>query len=333
MKMLPGLNPQRLVSLMRAAVERCTLNLSGAVVLTEAATGAYSVTPVLAAMAGAQKVFAITRSTRYGSAEEVTVFTRHLSALAGVAQSIEVITEMSLSVVHNADIITNSGHVRPINSAMVAAMRPGSVVPLMYEAWEYREADVDLKACRSRGIRVTATNERHPNVDVFSYLGVMAVKLLLDAGVAVYRSRVLVLCDNDFAPFIVRGLDAAGAAIALRSSLHEVSDEAFDAVLVALTPRPTVVLGPPDLEVIAGLCPGSVLAVYWGDVDRSHSARAGLSSWPEEAPPPGHMGILPSDVGPEPIVRLQSGSLKAAEALWRHAAEPSHPDHAYGEPL
>jgi hypothetical protein len=333
MKMLPGLNSQRLVSLMRAAVERCTLDLTGAVVLTEAATGAYAVTPVLAAIAGAQRVFAQTRSTRYGSVADVTLLTRHLAALAGVAERIEIATELSLSVVQRADIITNSGHVRPITSAMVAAMRPGSVVPLMYEAWEYRKADVDLNACRSRGIRVTGTNERHPNVDVFSFLGVMAVKLLLDAGVAVYRSRVLVLCDNAFAPFIVRGLDAVGASVELGTSLEQVSGVDFDAVLVALTPRPTLVLGGTELEVIAGRWPGSVLAVYWGDVDRSLSAQAGLSSWPVEAPAPGHMGILPSDIGPEPIVRLQSGSLKAAEALWRHADDPSHPDHAYGEPL
>ena len=51
----PGLNPQRLVRLMREAVERCELDLSGKVILTEAATGAYVVTPVLAAMADAER--------------------------------------------------------------------------------------------------------------------------------------------------------------------------------------------------------------------------------------------------------------------------------------
>jgi hypothetical protein len=45
------------------------------------------------------------------------------------------------------------------------------------------------------------------------------------------------------------------------------------------------------------------------------------------------MSILPSDVGPEPIVRLQAGSLKAAEALLRHPLAPGHPAHEYGQPL
>ena len=35
-----------------------------------------------------------------------------------------------------ADVVTNSGHVRPIDAETVAWMKPTAVVPLMYEAWE-----------------------------------------------------------------------------------------------------------------------------------------------------------------------------------------------------
>ena len=63
---LPGLDGRRLVRLMTAAIERCELDLSGRVVLTEAATGAYAVTPVLAALAGAQ-VYALAAATRYAT--------------------------------------------------------------------------------------------------------------------------------------------------------------------------------------------------------------------------------------------------------------------------
>ena len=67
----PGLNSQRLVRLMQQAIERCQLQLDNLTVLTEAATGAYAVTPVIAAIAGAKKVFAIARSSRYGTLEQV----------------------------------------------------------------------------------------------------------------------------------------------------------------------------------------------------------------------------------------------------------------------
>jgi len=69
---------------MRGAIDRCSLDLSDLVVFTEAASGAYIVTPVLAAMAGAKHVFAVTQSTRYGSVDEIREKTFELAALAGV---------------------------------------------------------------------------------------------------------------------------------------------------------------------------------------------------------------------------------------------------------
>ncbi len=214
----PGLDGRRLVRLMAAAVERCQLDLTGRVVLTEAASGAYTVTPVLAALAGAQ-VCALAATTRYATAAQLAEGTAELARLAGVACRIELTTEKSAGLLGAADIVTNSGQVRPIDAAMVAQLKPSAVIPLMYEAWEFRGADVDLGACRSRGIPVAGTSETHPAVDVFSFLGPMAVKQLHDAGLPVYGSDLLLLCDNQFAPFIAGYLRASGARVAQAAEL------------------------------------------------------------------------------------------------------------------
>jgi hypothetical protein len=326
----PGLNQTRLVNLMRAAVERCRLDLTGAVVLTEAASGAYIVTPVLAALGGADRVYAFTRSTRYGSVEQIRAQTLALATLAGVDGRVEVIAEMTPAIVGQADIVTNSGHLRPLDAQLIEWMKPTAVIPLMFEAWEYREGDLDLEAARRRGIPVAGTNERHPAVDVFSFLGIMAVKLLLDAGVAVYGSRVLVLCDNPFGPFIERGLTAGGATVELCAAPDSAQAAAgLDAVLVALHPGPAPVLGAREAATIAARWPGAVVAQYWGDLDRAALADAGVPCWPPEAPAPGHMAILPSGVGPEPIVRLQAGGLKVAEVLRRPPGERTPEDEEF----
>ena len=52
-------------------------------------------------------------------------------------------------------------------------------------------------------------------VDVFSFLGAMAVKLLFEAGIAVYRNRIIVLCDNPFAPYIERTLRHLASELAV----------------------------------------------------------------------------------------------------------------------
>jgi hypothetical protein len=312
----PGLNPRRLVTLMQMAIRRLELDLAGRTVVTEAATGAYSVTPVLAAMADARRICALARDSRYGTADQAVKHTRVLATLAGVEDRIELVTSKADAGLAEADIVTNSGHLRPLDASTIRRLKPGAAVSLMYEAWELRPEDVDLATCRERGVRVGGTNERHPDVDVFAFLGVMTVKLLTDAGICVYASRLLLLCDNSFRGYIEQGLRDAGAAVEVRERLTDGPiDPALDAVLVALRPRAGPVLDAADGETLSDLAPGAVVVQFWGDVARDNLLAAGVPVWPEVGPQPGHMAILPSAIGPEPVVRLQAAGLKVGEVL------------------
>jgi hypothetical protein len=322
---LPGLDPRRLADLIADAVQRCRLDLSGKVVLTEAATGPYVVTPILAARGGAPRVYAMTESTAYGSVEDVAAETFELARLTGVRDRIEIVTGRSPEVVAEADIITNSGHVRPIDREMISWMKPSAVVPLMYEASGFRSDDVDLDTCREWGIRVAATDARHPDVDVFSFLGLTAIKLLVDAGVAVYRSSILVLCDNPFGPFIIRGLRRAGARVDVARCANKApQDTRYDAIVVSLKPQAGPTVSTADAHLIATRWPGAVVAQYWGDLERETFDRLDIPVWPPKTPGRGHMGILLSALGPEPVIRLQAGGLKVGELLSRGQSDPAH---------
>jgi hypothetical protein len=325
----PGLDPRRLVRLMSVAIDRCHLDLSGLTVLTEAATGAYVVTPVIAAMAGAD-VYALAAGTAYASSEEIQKLTAELARLAAVADRIQLVYRKDNTIVGAADIVTNSGQVRPIDAQMVARMKPSSVIPLMYESWEYRHTDVNLEACRARNIIVAGTNERHPDVDVFSFLGQMAIMQLHEAGIAVRGSHVLLLCDNDFSSFIMHDLKSAGAEVTeARQLTADVLSPRCDAVVLAMHPRDAPALAAVEARLLGQKAPGAVLIQYWGDADRPALTAAGVPVWPREAPRAGHMGILPSAIGPEPIVRLQTGGLKVGQVLARGADKASPDDLAF----
>ena len=320
----PGLDPRRLAALIEAAVERCRLDLTGKVVLTEAACGPYVVTPILAACAGAEHVYATTKSTAHGTVEEVFAQTFEVAQLVGVQDRIEIVSGRSPAIVAQADIITNSGHVRPIDREMIGWMKPSAVVSLMYEAWEFRSGDVDLDACRERRIRVGATNERHPDIDMFSFLGPMAVKLLFDAHVAVYRSSILLLCDNPFSGFILSGLQHAGATVDVAESVAAAPEKRYDAIVVALQPRDQPVVSAADAHLISCNWPGAVVGQFWGDIDRVALDALDVPLWPEMSPHAGHMAILPSAIGPEPVIRLQAGGLKVGELLSSGVRDAAH---------
>jgi hypothetical protein len=295
-------------------VNALDLNLKGKVVLTEAATGAYVVTPILAALAGA-KVFAFSRASYYGSVNEVFQKTKKVYQNYGIPLDIEYIKTLSPDVIAKADIITNSGHLRPLNRQKLQYAKD-----------------------RQRGFKIGATNERHLEVDVFNYLGDMAVKQIFDAGLCLYKNKFVLICNNDFGPYIAKVVSRMCNRLGVIDKeenrnkyqsnniewLGNFPDvtipEGFrDAEAVILTAYPfgKVWIGKDSLihieKLKAGLNHPFILR-YTGDVDCQLLDANGIKYFPKDVPS-GHMGILPSAIGYDPIIRLQAGGLKVGEAL------------------
>lgn len=303
---------------MKLAVAETGLDMSGMTVLTEAATGAYAVTPVLAAMAGAKRVYAFTRPGRHGTVLDAKRETLELGALLGVADRIEILETISPEIFRDVDIVTNSGHLRPLTAELINQLPHEAVIALMFEAWEFRREDLDIEACARKRIPVVGVNERHPAVDVFSFLGPLAVKQLHDCGLAVLGNKIGLLCDNDFLAPLHAGLTNLGANVEVFNSVAAVHPGAWDAFLIALQPATMPRVGQAEAAQLATCArAGAIVVQFWGDIDRTALARNGFAVWPTVPVKQGHMGILLSEIGPEPIVRLQTGGLRAAEWVRR----------------
>jgi hypothetical protein len=320
----PGFSLQRLRTLMGRSLAATGLDLSGMTVLTEAATGAYATTAVIAAMAGAKHVYAFTKLTRHGTVTDAKRQTLELASSVGVADRIEILEKTTPDVLQNVDIVTNSGHLRPLTNTFIDQLSSDAVIALMFEAWEFRPEDLDIKACSRRGIPVVGVNERHPAIDVFSFLGPLSVKQLHDCGLSGYSNRIALLCDNDFIGPLRAGLASVGANAETFENVQAVYPDDWDAIVVALQPTAMPRIGVTEARHLAACAPaGAVVVQFWGDTDRIALAANGLTVWPPMPPGLGHMGVLLSEIGPEPIVRLQAGGLRAAEWVKRGGAVTS----------
>jgi len=306
--------PEALLDSMSRRIDILGLDLGGRAVVTEAATGAYATTAVIAALAGAM-VNACARDTaRHGTAREAIEATRALARLAGVEDRITFSLGVPDEALWRCDILTNSGRIRPITATLVRLLPKSAVIALMFEAWEFRDSDIDRNACRDRGVRIVGVNERHPDVAVFPFLGPLCVLQLSEAGLDVPGCAVAVLCDNPFAPHLLEGLEHAGARPTLFPTPDALTAGPWDAVVLALQPGDAP-LGPADLSTIIARAPKALLTQFWGDIDREAASALAMRIAPSAAPAAGHMGILLNRLGHEPIVRLQAGGLKAAEIV------------------
>jgi hypothetical protein len=314
------------------------LDLNGLTVLTEAASGPYAVTPVIAAYAGA-RVIAFTRPTKYGTVDQITEQTKTLLSEAGVeAAKVDIVQNLLPEHFAQADIITNSGHLRPLSKEKLAHVKPDAVISLMYEAWEYRREDIDLPFIKEKGITIGATCERHPDVDVFNYLGYMAMKQLFDAGLSIYRNKLLLICNNDFGQYIAAVLSRNCAALGVIDldqrkekyaglpidwiggfpNLH-IPEKYASADAVVFTAYPFTDQwisehGPISSNLLKSQVSDPLILRFAGDIDTQSLEKNGVRYFPDHVSS-GHMGVLPSDIGFDPIIRLQAGGLKVGELL------------------
>jgi 5,10-methylene-tetrahydrofolate dehydrogenase/methenyl tetrahydrofolate cyclohydrolase len=309
----------------RKLVSKYELDLHGLTVLTEAASGAYLWNPLIAVMANADRVVTFCKSTRYGTAEEIEAAMHASYASLGASGAYEFVTELKPSVLACADVVTNSGHLRPFTRERIAAMKPTAVLALMWEPWEIRPGEIDLDAAREHGVLVMGTNEHAPPCDMRPYSALTALHLMMAHKAMIADDRVVVIGEQPtLAAPIVEGLRSLG--VACRSvDTSAPADEQRRAIAWA-----TYILVAEHAfqgEIIgwnAPISPSDVAAadvtsvgVIAGTVDRVALEENGVSVYPSVLAGPGYMSYLPWELGPYPVMDLFAAGIKVGQQMAR----------------
>lgn len=333
------MSTHRYSQLVTRAIDDFELDLTGLCVYTEAATGAYRVTAPLAALAGADQVYAIAKESRHGDRSDAISQTEKLAAAVGVRDRIQFVSRKRREHVGEADVITNSGFVRPIDATVVSWMKPTAVVPLMYETWEFRPEDVDIEACWRDGVPVLGTDEGDERVLTKEYVGPLVVKLALEEEIEVFQSNIVLVGSGPMAGHAVRGLEALGAVVTVVSReprdpiiedrqdartlagphIHDRLSEADALVLVEHWEDAEIVGSHGDITAsqLAQLNPSIVVIHVCGSVDGDDIASADVRCTPSDPARFGHMSFTLGYVGPKPIVKLQAAGLRVGQLMAR----------------
>jgi len=319
---------QRTEKAARRIIELLELDLKGLTVYTELGSGNYAWTPIIAALADADKVYAFARTSRYGTVEEnvqnLDKITRSLE-LEDVRSKIEVVTDRLGKHVASADIITNSGLLRPIDGQMIGLMKSTAVVPLMYETWEFRRPDIDLKECASKGIPVLGTKETAPPLDMMRYGGFLMSKLMFECGLEVHMDRILVVGKGRLATNIARFLSSNGIRFHHHRSgpTGQLDFGDWDAIVVAEFDDDDVVIGPGgviDPHQLAKQNRSVQIIQICGTIDEPLIRKLGLSLHPDQTRP-GFMTASADFLGPKATIELNAAGLKVGEIMSRYRKE------------
>ncbi len=325
---------ERALQLGTQLVRDMKLDLSGLAVLTECASGPYAFTAVMARLAGAE-VHAVGRDSRFGAHADNERLLRAILDQASIRDGVEVHRdEAPESVWRAADIVSNLGFLRPISRRRIEQMRSTAVIPLMWETWEFRGEDIDIRAAQERGIAVIGTNEGG-RLDLLRYIGMMALKLMLELGLEVHKSRIALIGGHVTGREIARALGALGVDFDWYTSEGNEREQGCwsyrrmrtlldrqvpDAILCAEHKDGTLLVGPGaalTFHEIAARFPQVRWGHIAGNVDVEELRASGIRHVPERIEPFGRLSYQAYELGPRPVLELHAAGLKVGEIAAR----------------
>jgi hypothetical protein len=335
---------RQVLRLCRRAIVGQGLDLRGLRVLTEATVGYRRVAPVIAALAGADEVHAVSRDTAQAARKEAEAQTAWLATAAGVRERIHLVPTRLQAPLRTIDVVTDLPGVRPIDESIVRNLSDRAVVTLMRGVAFWQPADVDVGGCRRVGIAVAGVDEEavgiHPYVPLATLWGLTAL------GVEAVGGTVMVAGAGVAYPYVVRALSQLGARVLVAApepagrivlyggrkvgdSLAEgaVLDRLAEADALVLSPAAPGerLLGPGTaLEALALAEAAPHLAVVCGATEAEGRAlvEAGLRVWP--APSSGEPAAL-DELLPRPTIDLLVAGFKVGEVMARARRAGSSP--------
>lgn len=317
---------------LNAIIGQFGLNLKELTIYTEAASGAYMLNPVIAALAGARKVYAQAADSRFMEASDVIKDLNTEAEKYGVAEQIEVFHGRDYDRLACSDIVTNSGFVRPINKELIHVLKPTAVIPLMWETWEYRPDDFDLDFCKKKGILVLGTNEQKPPCDMGDFIGYSALKLIFEMGYDGGRililgspplpSRPIVSMFRDINISVTWVSDSPESDISYDDfrDYFTTNGHEYDMVMLAEHHQPILLFGKDgllDSELVKKTCPRLKIAHYCGKVDELELKNSGMEYAPKNLAPFGFISYQPYLLGPRPVQVLFTAGLKVGQVMSR----------------
>ena len=306
-------------------IEKIGLDLSGFNVLTEVGSNGYTYLPLIASLAGAKNVFAWCKDTSYGIASDMVLVAMKAEEIWGTSDTINYrLNDRRIEDIKNADLITNSGMIRPLDSKFIKNVRSSTVISLMFESWELRMNDIDLAECEKNNVIVTGVSEKNSIMNIFEYTGVLAVKLLLSSNIEIYNSKILVWSNDEFGQVAYNWLKKLSPKSIVisndMSTFYDILDK-IDVIYICDYHEERNYFGEAgfmDIEKIVELNSNLVICHLYGNISLQECNINGIEIYPQKSGKAKIMTESLAHLGLEPIIQLMIAGLKAGQEVLRN---------------
>lgn len=306
------------------AINDLKLDLSGLTILTEAASNIFIVTPLIALMAKAKKVYAISQTTQYGTFVSIKKNTQKVAVKMGLQNSsLEIIHKNKFKDYDKVNIITNLGHVRPIDEKILSLLKKDTVISYMCESWEYRPDDLDLKLCNKYGILVYGINEEYPLVNCFREIGLIALKLIFESKISLLDTQIAIISRDKFGITILKTIRQFNKKAILfnkfdKNLANQLNN--LDLLIVADYKYPGTIIGSKGIirpSILKKQSPNVKIIQVCGNNHLKEIKAKAIPVYPVIELSPIRMSNTFGDISYKSIIRLYTGGFKVGEITFK----------------
>lgn len=299
------------------------LNLAGLTILTEAASNIFVVTPLIALAGQAKKVYALCQNSQYGNYKTIAHNTYRMAQKMGLDISkLDIIAKNKFKAHREINIVTNLGHVRPLDKKILSLFQRGTVLSYMCEAWEYRPSDLDLKFCQKYDLPVFGVNEEHPLVNCFCETGLIALKLIFEAKISLIGARIAIISRDKFGREILKSIRHFNQKTVLINHFENIKKRLnnLDLIIIADYQYPKTIIGSKGIispEILKKQSPNVKIIQFCGHSNLKDIKKAGISVYPNFELESQRMFQTLGDISYKAVIRLYTAGLKVGEIGFR----------------
>jgi len=202
------LRSEKLISIINQSVKQFKLDLSGLGVFVPAFTYKPVLFPLVAALASAKNVFV--QGARYDVIERLKSFENQL----GGKTNFVFIDNESPHVLSNTDILIKNEALPYIDAKYASALKRNSVISVFPYDFDFLHIkDINFEDCSKKGISVIAVDPGDKNLSLYRYFANIVLKRCYEAGISVFKSKIVILGTGELMESIISLLNSCGAQI------------------------------------------------------------------------------------------------------------------------
>ena len=309
----------KFIRLIEQSIKFFQLDLTGLNILIPTSIKEPSLTLLLAGMAGAKNIYV--KSNEFNAVEK-TYITDDLN----IKSNISFITEETPQLLSSLDVVIKGGNISDIDFAFVSDLKENSVISILPDKLDFYNIDgIDLEACANKKIPVVAVNPNDPNLMLNRYFTHIILKRCYDAGIELFRSRILLIGNGELLENTLKILKLNGATVyAAYTNKPQIENyiskylSSVDAVVAVDYPQSgELIIGANGIIKIADLVelnPDVEFIHFSGNVEGNTIKFAGISTTPEEIVKD-KINVNPEEFSLRLIIDTTAASMKIAESL------------------